>query len=215
MKKDKFDKLREEMVSRHIASRGITNQRILEAFRSVPRHLFVPKDRETLAYSDRPLPIGQDQTISQPYIVALMTDALGPKEGEKVLEVGTGSGYQAAILAAIGTQVYGLERLGSLAEKAKTKLKSLGYDIKMKVGDGTLGWEEYSPYDKIIVTAAAPALPEPLVEQLKTGGKMVIPIGQRYHQDLTLITKLNKDKITEEKICGCIFVPLIGQKGWS
>ncbi|MBP7089122.1 MAG: protein-L-isoaspartate(D-aspartate) O-methyltransferase [Candidatus Omnitrophica bacterium] len=211
-----YNKLREEMVFEQILKRGIYDKDILEAFKTVPRHLFVPLQQRGLAYSDCPLAIGQDQTISQPYIVALMTKSLEIQPDMSVLEVGTGSGYQAAIMAFLGVKVYSIERIALLAKEARKVLDSLGYQsVQIKVGDGTLGWKEYAPYDRIIVTAASMHLPKALVEQVKVGGKIIIPLGERFHQDLTVVSKISKNEIKKENICGCIFVPLIGEGGWN
>jgi len=216
MEEINYNKLREEMVFEQILKRGIYDKEILEAFKTVPRHLFIPPQQRGFAYSDCPLAIGQDQTISQPYIVALMTKSLEIQPGMSILEVGTGSGYQAAILAFLKVKVYSIERIALLAEEARKVLDSLGYQsVKIKVGDGTLGWKEHAPYDRIIVTAASMQLPKALVEQVKVGGKIIIPLGERFHQDLTVINKINKNEIKKENICGCIFVPLIGEGGWN
>jgi protein-L-isoaspartate(D-aspartate) O-methyltransferase len=208
-----FDGLREKMVREQIEKRGIAGQRILDAFRQVPRHLFIPQDYRHLAYQDYPLPISEGQTISQPYMVALMTVVLDPIENEKILEIGTGSGYQAAILAYLGAKVYSIERITALAAQAKDLLNSLGHSVEVKAGDGTLGWQENSPYDKIIVTAAAPVVSPDWIEQLKEAGKIVIPLGGAFSQDLTVIEKKDKKNIKQTSICGCIFVPLIGKYG--
>lgn len=210
-----FERLREDMVVRQIAQRGITDQKVLEVFKKVPRHLFIPENERHLAYEDCPVPIGHEQTISQPYISALMTEALGIKVGDKVLEVGTGSGYQAAILAYLGAEVYSIERIPQLSENAKQVLDSLGCKVKISTGDGTLGWPEYSPYDKIIITAAAPGISNCWIEQLVVSGKIVVPLGQAFGQNLTLLEKIRKDKIEQRVICGCIFVPLIGKYGYK
>ncbi len=210
-----LDNLREKMVETQLAFRGIKDERVLEVFRKAPRHQFVPKELEDSAYIDSPLPIGEGQTISQPYMVALMTECLHLKGEEKVLEIGTGSGYQAAILAELAKEVYSIERIESLAIKAKERLEKLGYkNIKIKVDDGTLGWPEFSPYEGIIVTAAAPQIPPPLLEQLKDGGLLVIPLNGRFSQVLTVIEK-TKDKLKFKEICGCVFVPMIGEYGWK
>ena len=215
MREDDFASLREEMVFRQILSRGIDDEKILEAFRSVPRHLFVPENQRRFSYNDSPLPIGSGQTISQPYMVALMTLYLNLGPEMSVLEIGTGSGYQAAILAFLGAQVYTMERFPSLAKEAKEVLSSLGAKVEVEVGDGTLGWPEHASYDRIIVTAGTFQLPSPLIEQLKVGGRMVIPKGTRFHQDLTVVDKISQSKISEEQVCGCIFVPLVGEYGWD
>ena len=183
-----YDKEREHMVESQLVRRGIKDRRVLDAMRQVPRHLFIPKDMRDLAYCDGPLPIGQGQTISQPYIVALMTELLELTGQEKVLELGTGSGYQAAILSRLVSQVYSVERHAALAEQAEKVFAQLGYDnIVIKVGDGTLGWPEHSPYDAIIVTAAAPDIPQPLTDQLADGGRLVAPVGSRWSQVLAKV----------------------------
>ncbi len=205
----------QEMVENQLISRVIQDELVLSAFRKVPRHRFVPKEFLDSAYGDHPLPIGEGQTISQPYMVALMTEALQLKGQERVLEIGTGSGYQAAILAEIAREVYSVERFETLASRAKGVLEELGYgNVKVKVGDGTLGWEEFSPYDGIVVTAGAPHAPKPLVDQLKEGGRIVIPIGGSFSQMLTLVTK-SRGKVSSQNICACVFVPLIGEEGWK
>ncbi len=210
-----FDDLRNEMVDAQLIQRGIQDKRVLSAFRKVPRHRFVPDNLWGLAYDDHPLPIGYGQTISQPYMVALMTELLKLKGNEKVLEIGTGSGYQTAILAGLSAQVYSIDRVDELAKSAEKLVTDLGYtNIKVKSGDGTLGWQEYSPYDGIIVTAGAPSVPVPLLEQLSDGGRLIIPVGSGFSQMLKSITK--KDGRTEETDeCPCVFVPLIGKYGWS
>jgi len=210
-----FNYLRDRMVIQQLETRGIRDKRVLSAFRQVQRELFVPQDKRVYAYEDHPLPIGSGQTISQPFMVALMTELLSIKEKDKVLEIGTGSGYQAAILAHLEAQVYSVERISLLAEKAKQVLNSLGYIVKIEVGDGTLGWPKFSPYDKIIVTAASQRVPSPLINQLKVGGKLVIPLGDRLSQNLTVIDKISKAKIKKDVICGCIFVPLVGEHGYK
>lgn len=215
MKTPDFGELRASMVNEQIIARGIIDQKVIDAFRNVPRERFVPAEFADIAYSDCPLPIGEAQTISQPYMVAIMTELLGLKGGERVLEIGAGSGYQAAILAEIAGEVYSVERLKNLAEHAKQVLRELGYDnFAIRTGDGTLGWEEHSPYDGIIVTAGSPGVPDSLVRQLKDGGRLVIPVGGEYAQVLTVVTK--KGSFVEKKqICGCVFVPLVGKEGWS
>lgn len=210
-----FDTMRNAMVEEQLIPRGISDKRVLETFRKVPRHEFVGKDFMQSAYNDYPLPIGENQTISQPYMVALMTESLNLKGAEKILEIGTGSGYQAAILAELVKEVYTVERFQELADTAKKAFDKIGYkNIKIKVGDGTLGWEEFAPYDCIIVTAGAPGIPETLLKQLKDGGRLLIPIGSDgFGQILTLVENLGKAVRTSE-ICGCMFVPLIGKEGW-
>ena len=215
MKKDYFAGLREEMVSQQIFNRGIGDAKILEAFRNIPRHLFVSESQRKLSYGDSPLSIGCGQTISQPYMTALMTLHLNLSPEMSVLEIGTGSGYQAAILAFLRAQVYTVERFSALAKKAKKVLSFLNTEVEIEVGDGTLGWPEHSPYDRIIVTAGSPRIPEPLIEQLKIGGRMIIPKGVRFQQDLIAVDKISKNKIDKKRICGCVFVPLIGKHGWD
>ena len=211
---DKWRVEREEMVRRQLESRDIDDERVLDVFRRVPRHLFVPERWRDDAYSDHPLSIGEGQTISQPYIVALMTQRLELKGGEKVLEVGTGSGYQAAILAELCESVVTIERFGTLSVKAKETLDSLGYaNITYCVGDGTRGVEEHAPYDRIIVTASSPDVPRPLVDQLADGGLIVIPVGGGFSQDLLVVRKKGTG-VRRESVCKCVFVPLVGQYGF-
>lgn len=207
-----YDYLRERMVKEQIIARGIKDERVIKAMLKVERHKFVPEGLRWLAYQDRPLPIGYGQTISQPYIVALMTELLGVKGDEKVLEIGTGSGYQAAILAEIAKEVYTIEILEPLAKEAEAKLKNLGYEnIKVKCGDGFLGWPEYAPFDCIIVTCAPEEIPHPLIEQLKEGGRMVVPVGKLW-QELKLILK-EDGKIKVIDIVPVRFVPMLrGEK---
>lgn len=211
-----FNKLKAAMVIEQLIPRNISDKAVLEAFRKVPRHEFVPEELRQSAYNDYPLPIGVDQTISQPYMVALMTECLKLKGGEKVLEVGTGSGYQAAILGEITGEVYSVERFKELADKASEVLSSLGYrNIHIKVGDGTLGWSEFAPYDGIVVTAGAPGIPESLVKQLKDGGRLIIPVDRGgFGQTLTLVERAGwTTRISD--ICACTFVPLVGKEGWA
>lgn len=201
---------RDWMVKTQIESRGVKDPLVLKAMRKVPRHLFVPKSYQEEAYADEPLPIGEGQTISQPYIVALMTELLGLKGEEKVLEIGTGSGYQAAILAEIAKEVYSIEIICLLAEKAESTLKELEYkNITVKCGDGYQGWKEHSPFDGIIVTAAPDHIPQPLVDQLKIGGRLVIPVGELF-QELILVTKTEKG-IKKENVIPVRFVPMTGE----
>lgn len=207
--------LRQKMVSDHLLSRDIHDPKVLQAFREVPREVFVPESFREYAYQDSPLSIGSGQTISQPFIVALMTQLLTVDAGDKVLEIGTGSGYQAAILLNMGAEVFGVERYPNLAKKAKTKISSLGYNIEVKVGDGSLGWSEFAPYHKIVVTAAAPKIPQSLLEQLEVGGRLVIPVGSRFSQELTIVEKNQKGEFSSKAVCGCVFVPLIGKEGWD
>jgi len=201
---------REWMVKTQIESRGVKDTLVLEAMRKVPRHLFVPKTYQNEAYADGPLPIGENQTISQPYIVALMTELLGLKGGEKVLEIGTGSGYQAAILAEIAKEVYSIEIICTLAERAESTLKELEYkNIIVRCADGYQGWKEYSTFDGIIVTAAPDHIPQPLVDQLKIDGRLIIPVGDLF-QELILVTKTEKG-IKKENIIPVRFVPMTGE----
>jgi protein-L-isoaspartate(D-aspartate) O-methyltransferase len=203
------------MVKYQIEMRGISDPKVLDAMRRVPRHKFIPEYFIDSAYEDGPLPVGEGQTISQPYMVALMTEVLKLKKEDKVLEIGTGSGYQAAILAELCNEVYSIERIQSLAENARAILKELGYtNVFVFVGDGTLGLKEYAPFDKIIVTAAAPKVPPTLIRQLNVDGRIVIPIGDRFSQDLYVIEKKDT-KLKQKFICGCVFVPLIGAEGWK
>jgi protein-L-isoaspartate(D-aspartate) O-methyltransferase len=210
----KFEEQRKRMIDEQIAARGIRDPLVLKAFERVPRHSFVPGPFDVASYADRPLPIGRGQTISQPYMVALMTECLSLKGGEKVLEIGTGSGYQAAILAEICKEVYTVERDPELVKKAEHTLKELGYgNIYFNNDDGTLGWQEHVPYDGIIVTAAAPYVPEALKKQLADGGRLVIPVGHLYGQMLVVVTR-NGEEYSSRDVCGCVFVPLIGEDGW-
>jgi len=210
-----FSKLREKMVEGQLIPRGISDLSILKTMKKVERHKFVPKEFLDSAYGDHPLPIGSGQTISQPYIVALMTELLRLTGGEKILEIGTGSGYQTAILAELSAQVYSVEKIQLLAERASKTLEELGYkNIEINVRDGSLGWDEHAPYDAIIVTASCPGRPRTLLNQLAEDGRLVIPIGGSFGQVLTLFEK-RKSAITSQEICGCVFVPLIGKEGWS
>jgi len=214
--KDPFSLAREWMVRDQIEARGIKDKRLLKVMRKIPRHLFVDEALRNQAYNDYPLPIGEGQTISQPYIVALMTEALELKGQEKVLEIGTGSGYQTAILAELAQSVFTIERVPTLMQRAKAILDSLGYfNVAYKTGNGTLGWPEVAPFQGIIVTAAAPEIPQPYVEQLDIGGKLVIPLGDKFSQVLYKIIKLPDGRIKKEYLCGCRFVPLVGIYGWS
>lgn len=203
------------MVQEQLVYRNIQDKRVLEVFSRIERHKFIPQYSLQSAYGDFPISIGDGQTISQPYIVALMTECLELKGTEKVLEIGTGSGYQTAVLAELAREVYTIERFDNLAQNTERILKELGYNnFKMKIGDGTLGWVEEAPFDRIIVTAAAPRIPLPLSEQLKDGGIMVIPLGESFSQVLTVVVK-DKNRLIEEQICACVFVPLVGKHGWS
>ena len=213
--KDGFERVRANMIETQLKARGIKDKLILEAFSNVPRHLFLPEALRSQAYSDFPLPIGEGQTISQPYIVAYMTELLRLKPTDKVLEIGTGSGYQAAILSSLVEKVFTIERLRSLATKTKRLLSDLGYNnIIEKVGDGTLGWKEFAPFDAIIVTAGGNALPENYIDQLEMGGRLVIPYGGEDAQELYRFTKTPKG-IRKENLGNVKFVKLIGKKGWE
>ncbi|MFH0844770.1 MAG: protein-L-isoaspartate(D-aspartate) O-methyltransferase [Pseudomonadota bacterium] len=206
---------REKMVKNQLIPRGITDQRVLAAMMKIQRHLFVEEALIGEAYNDHPLPIGQKQTISQPYIVALMTQALELTGQEKTLELGTGSGYQTAILAELSKMVFTAERIGSLLESAKRLLTSLDYkNILYKAFDGTLGWKEYEPFDAIMVTAGAPKTPQPLLNQLAEGGRLIIPVGDKFNQELIKVVK-EKDRFKETNLGGCRFVDLIGVHGWK
>ncbi|MCK4591190.1 MAG: protein-L-isoaspartate(D-aspartate) O-methyltransferase [Candidatus Latescibacteria bacterium] len=212
---DDYASLRKEMVVIQLEGRDIVDPKVLQAMRTVPRHRFVDRSLRLQAYDDRPLPIGQGQTISQPYMVALMTQCLELSGDERVLEIGTGSGYQAAILAEIVREVFTVERIPELFQRTENLLKDLDYqNIRFEVGDGTLGWEEFSPYDRILVTAGAPDIPVNLLEQLNNPGKMAIPMGGAYYQDLMLVEKKG-EKVKKRHVCGCTFVPLVGEQGWK
>lgn len=203
------------MVETQLVPRGIADKRVLDAMQSVPRHLFVEKALWEQAYSDYPLPIGEKQTISQPYIVALMTEALELKGDEKALEIGTGSGYQTAVLSKLAEKVYSIERISPLAERARKLLDELHCsNVVVRVCDGTEGWKDESPFDAILVTAASPDIPPPYIEQLKIGGRLVIPVGDVFSQVLTKIIK-TKDGIIKSDLCGCRFVKLVGRYGWT
>ena len=212
---DKYAATRSRMVDTQIAIRGVKDPRVLAALRQVPRHRFIPSHLWDQAYNDYPLPIGEDQTISQPYIVALMTELLELKPTDKVLEIGTGSGYQAAILAELAAQVYTMDRVASLLAQAEKILAALGYrNIHTRVGDGTLGWPEEAPFEAIIVTAGAPQVPRPLTEQLALGGRLVIPVGDQWSQTLTCVRE-TKEGLKYEYHGDCRFVRLIGKHGWQ
>lgn len=203
-----YDRERKEMVDFQIRRRGVSDRKVLKAMLRVPRHLFVPEQMKELAYGDEPLPIGEGQTISQPYIVAYMTEALRLRGREKVLEIGTGSGYQTAILAEIAKEVYTVELIPELSARARGLLEKLGYrNIHFRIGDGTLGWPEHAPYDAILVSAAPASVPPALVDQLKTGGKMIIPVGTDF-QELVLVTR-KEGGWEEQRLIGVRFVPLI------
>ncbi|MCX7908337.1 MAG: protein-L-isoaspartate(D-aspartate) O-methyltransferase [Ignavibacteria bacterium] len=211
---NKFKEARFQLVDR-LRQRGIKDERILSAMNKIPRELFVDPTFVLQAYEDVALPIDCNQTISQPYTVAFMTQCLNLKEGSKVLEIGTGSGYQATLLYLMGMRVYTVERIYELHIKAKKMFEMLGVDVNSKWGDGTLGWKEFAPYDGIIVTAAAPKVPEPLLEQLSINGRLVIPVGDRSYQAMYIITKIGEDQYKQEQEHYFKFVPLIGEKGWA
>ena len=201
---------REQMVAQQIAARGVRDERTLAAMRAVPRHLFVPQKVAAQAYADHPLPIGHGQTISQPYIVGFMTEALGLDGDETVLEIGTGSGYQAAVLAEIVPRVYSIEIVAPLAEEAAVRLRDLGYEnVEVRSGDGYEGWPEAAPFDAIIVTAAAPRIPEPLKQQLRDGGRLILPVGDDW-QELVVVTRRG-DRFEERRVLPVRFVPMTGE----
>jgi protein-L-isoaspartate(D-aspartate) O-methyltransferase len=205
---------RRAMVEEQIRKRGIRSPRLLEALARVPRHLFVPEELALHAYEDRALGIGEQQTISQPYMVAAMTEYLELQGSERVLEVGAGSGYQAAVLGELASEVITVEKNVSLAESAGARLASLGYrNIRVEIGDGTMGWAAAAPFEGILVAAAAPAVPAPLTAQLAEGGRLIIPVGESDRQVLMRIRKRD-DEITQEKLFACQFVPLLGRYGW-
>jgi protein-L-isoaspartate(D-aspartate) O-methyltransferase len=214
-KEDQFLEARQLMAETQIKRRGVTDSRVLAAMGKVPRHRFIPRHLWEQAYNDYPLPIGEDQTISQPYIVALMTEALELKGPEKVLELGTGSGYQAAVLAELASKVFTIERLPALARTAEHVLAALGYtNVQVRLADGTLGWLEEAPFDAILVTAGSPQVPAPLTDQLAMGGRLVIPVGDRYTQTLTRVRR-TPEGLKHEYLGGCRFVKLIGRHGWE
>ena len=205
------------MVRDQIERRGVRDPKVLEAMRTVPRHIFVPEKVRYEAYDDRPLPIGRGQTISQPYIVGYMTEMLGLKGGEKVLEIGTGSGYQAAVLSRIAGEVYTIERIPELMEQAQQRFADLGYtNIHCHVGDGTRGWDSEAPFQGIVATAGGPRIPQPLTEQLALGGTLVLPVGRNeYSQTLVRVIREPSGEFRQEDLIGVAFVRLIGQHGWE
>ena len=210
-----FENLRKRMVETQLVERGITDDRVLSVFLNIPRHEFVIPELRRSAYEDHPLPIGSGQTISQPYMVALMTELLEVSDKMKVLELGTGSGYQTAILAALAKEVYSVERIAGLANSAANTLDRLGIkNVHIKIADGTIGLAEFQPYDAIMVTAGAPRVPQALLDQLAEGGRLVIPVGSRFSQVLMCVQKKG-GQIVETRSCGCVFVPLLGKQGWS
>ena len=206
---------RERMVKEQIQARGVSDERVMQAMLEVPRHRFVSAGQRVLAYEDQPLPIGYGQTISQPYIVAFMIEALGVTGRDRVLEIGTGSGYAAAVLSRIAAEVFSIETVAPLAEGARKTIKELGYDnVRLRTGDGTKGWSEASPFDGILVSAGAPVVPESLVNQLSPGGRLVIPVGDRVDQSLKRLIRAPDGKLLEENLAIVRFVPLIGDEGW-
>jgi protein-L-isoaspartate(D-aspartate) O-methyltransferase len=210
---DPYMQKRQDMVDKDIKGRGVKDKKVLEVMGKIPRHLFVDEDLRDRAYADYPLPIGEGQTISQPYVVALMTEALRLKPTDRVLEIGTGSGYQAAVLSEIVKEVFTIEIRKNLADTASKRLKYLGYNnVKVKYADGYFGWKEYAPFDAIIITAAANHIPPPLIKQLKEGGRLIIPLGSTvYYQTLTLVTKKKKEELDVEQLGSVAFVPMIGE----
>lgn len=211
-----FDIARKRMVENQVIGRGIRDRRVIDAMLKIPRHLFVEEAMAAQAYNDNPLPIGERQTISQPYMVALMTELLELKGKERVLEIGTGSGYQAAVLAVLADRVYTMERIRPLAMRARKVLDSLGLlNVNIKIDDGTCGWEEEAPFDAILVTAGAPEIPEDLVTQLAPGGCLVLPVGNQISQTLVRVRKGEDGALSVEQSIGCRFVKLIGKHGWE
>ena len=210
-----FSIARRRMVEDQLMARGVKDPRVIDAMLRVPRHKFVEQALESQAYQDGPLPIGERQTISQPYMVAVMSEALALEGTEKVLEVGTGSGYQAAVLALLADRVFSLERIPALARRARKTLDACGYSkVNIRVADGTLGWQEMAPFDAIMVTAGAPEVPRDYLDQLAIGGRLVIPVGDRLSQVLMRITRTGEAEFKEEQLLGCRFVPLVGNHGW-
>ena len=207
---------RKRMVEDQVMARGVKDMRVINAMLKVPRHKFVEEALEGKSYQDAPLPIGEKQTISQPYMVAVMSEALALDGTEKVLEIGTGSGYQAAVLALLADRVFSLERIPSLARRARKVLDSCGFSkVNIRVADGTHGWQDMAPFDAIVVTAGAPQVPQNYLDQLILGGRLVIPVGNRETQVLMRITRTGEDEFQEEQMLGCRFVPLIGNHGWK
>ena len=213
--RDGYETARARMVEEQLVQRGVTDERVLAAMRRVPRHLFVEEPLRDRAHGDHPLPIGEEQTISQPYIVGLMSQLLELRGPEEILEVGTGSGYQTAVLAELARRVCTIERLPRLAERARALLEQLGYDnVWVRVGSGTLGWPDEAPFDRILVTAGGPSIPPPLFQQLGEGGRMVVPVGDVANQTLTVVEKVRGEMKTQ--LCGdCKFVKLVGKYAWE
>lgn len=213
--RDPYERERLRMVEEQLVRRGLTDARVLDALRKVPRHLFVEEALRDRAYGDHPLPIGEEQTISQPYIVALMTQLLELSDRDKVLEIGTGSGYQTAVLAELARRVCSIERLPRLAERARALLEQLGYaNVWVRVGSGTLGWPDEAPFDRILVTAGGPSVPPPLFQQLAEGGRLVLPLGDPVNQVLTVVEKVRGEMKTQ--VHGeCKFVKLVGKYAWE
>jgi len=210
-----FSIARRRMVEDQVVARGVRDPRVIDAMLKVPRHKFVEEALESQAYQDAPLPIGEKQTISQPYMVAVMSEALVLDGTEKVLEVGTGSGYQAAVLAVLADRVFSLERIPALARRARKALDACGYSkVNIRLADGTIGWQEMAPFDAIIVTAGAPDVPRDYLDQLAVGGRLMIPVGDRMSQVLMRITRTSENEFKEEQLLGCRFVPLVGNHGW-
>jgi protein-L-isoaspartate(D-aspartate) O-methyltransferase len=210
-----FQKARERMVESQLIARGVKDPRVLDAMRKIPRHMFVDEALQNQAYNDHPLPIGDKQTISQPYIVALMTEALRLQGNEKVLEIGTGSGYQTAVLAELADRVFSIERIAALSFRANQILRKLGYsNCILRIADGTMGWPDESPFDAIIVTAGSPSAPQPLIDQLAVGGRLVLPVGDHLSQELTLVERA-PEGIRKTPMGGVRFVALVGKWGWE
>lgn len=211
-----FSIARRRMVEEQVIARGIADQRVIDAMLKVPRHKFVEQALEGKAYQDAPLPIGEKQTISQPYMVAVMSEALALNGSETVLEIGTGSGYQAAVLALLADRVFSLERIPSLARRARKVLDECGFGkVNIRLADGTQGWQEMAPFDAILVTAGAPEVPQHYLDQLAVGGRLIIPVGDQESQLLLRVTRTGEKEYLEEKMLGCRFVPLIGNYGWQ
>ncbi len=215
MAEESFIELRNHMVESQLIPRGIRDRRVLEAMRRVPRHLFIEESQRFRAYDDMALPVGEGQTISQPYMVAIMTELLELTGKENVLEIGTGSGYQAAILGELAKEVYSIERIRPLSDHARETIRNLGYEnIHLIVGDGSMGWPDAAPFDRILVTAGAPEVPQPLIDQLSDGGIIVAPVGDRFSQQLVRMNKV-RGQMSREFHTPCVFVPLMGEYGWK